>query len=160
MTDAVNAGETELTLMISTPGGMINAGMTAHNLLNTLPLQKIECWNVGNIDSIGVMLFLVGTERYAVPNSRFLFHDVFYNIPAGQQVPEITLRLYADELKNNRDAMAQLSSSVTGQPANVIADMMANGRILSPSEAKELNFIADERTLTLPQGVQIDQITD
>ena len=91
VTDHVNKGEKELTLLLSTPGGHISWGLTAFNALKALPIKKIF-WNAGNIDSIGVMLFLAGDERYAVPNSRFLFHDVAWMVFQPSNFSEENMR--------------------------------------------------------------------
>lgn len=152
--DNVNKGEKELTLLLSTPGGQITWGLAAFNTFKMLPITKIF-WNIGNIDSIGVMLFLAGDERYCVPNSRFLFHDVSLNITGAINLSESNLRLNADSISHDRNAIAELSATVTKQDANLINDMMKNGKIANIKDAKDLGYIHEEKLFTLPEGQQI-----
>src|ERR1035437_9394364 len=140
VTDHVNKGEKELTLLLSTPGGHISWGLTAFNALKALPIKKIF-WNAGNIDSIGVMLFLAGDERYAVPNSRFLFHDVAWMVFQPSNFSEENMRLNADSLSHDRKSISQLSASITKQDEKLISDMMKIGKIIGTQEAKKLNYI-------------------
>ncbi len=160
VTEHVSKGETELTLLISSPGGYIASGITAFNTLKVLPLKKVF-WNIGNIDSIGVMMFLAGDERLALPNSRFLFHDVGWGIQtAPANFSEGQLALTVESLRHDRAAIAELSSRVTGQTAEFISSMMKEGKILDAPSAKKLNYIHDEKELRLPTGVNLITIID
>ena len=49
-------------LMLSTPGGSVMNGMNLYNVLRAMPFRLIT-HNVGNVDSIGSAVFLVGAER-------------------------------------------------------------------------------------------------
>ena len=51
-----------LYLVINTPGGGVNAGITLYNYLRGLPI-KIVTHNIGQVDSIGNVIFLAGDER-------------------------------------------------------------------------------------------------
>ena len=75
----IQQGFTTLHLLFSTPGGQVDAGITLHNTLRALPVRLIM-HNTGNIDSIGNAVFLAAEERYASPNSRFMFHGVGFEV--------------------------------------------------------------------------------
>ncbi len=65
-------GVTEVVLLISSPGGSVFHGLSAYNYLKGLPI-KVTTHNFGSVDSIGVVLYCGGSERFSVPQARFLF---------------------------------------------------------------------------------------
>src|ERR1700693_5605745 len=64
LASAVQQGTTDLTLMLSTPGGSVMHGMTLYNYLSALPVA-LTTYNIGNVESIGAIVFLAGTKRFA-----------------------------------------------------------------------------------------------
>src|SRR5437660_794178 len=73
----------EVYLLLSSPGGSVMHGMNAYNVLRGMPFKLIT-HNVGNVDSIGNVIFLAGQERYACDNATFMFHGVAAGIGSGQ----------------------------------------------------------------------------
>src|SRR5438270_13579083 len=63
----VQQGTKDLTLMLSTPGGSVMHGMTLYNYLTALPVA-LTTYNIGNVDSIGAIVFLSGAKRFACPH--------------------------------------------------------------------------------------------
>src|SRR5271167_876213 len=61
-------GTKEIHLLIATGGGSIMHGFALYNTLRALPV-KLVSHNVGNIDSIGNVVFLAADERYSSPHS-------------------------------------------------------------------------------------------
>jgi membrane-bound ClpP family serine protease len=56
---AIQQGTMKITLMLSTPGGSVMHGMTLYNYLTALPVELVT-YNIGNVDSIGAIVFLAG----------------------------------------------------------------------------------------------------
>jgi ATP-dependent protease ClpP protease subunit len=75
---SMKKGAKEFIILISTPGGHVFHGLSAYNYLRGLPV-KIITHNFGSVDSIGVVLFCAGDERYSSPQARFLLHGVSVN---------------------------------------------------------------------------------
>ena len=69
----VSQGAKSLYFLLASPGGEINTGIELYNFLKSLPIT-IVMHNMSAIDSIATVVFLSGNERYACPNSSFLFH--------------------------------------------------------------------------------------
>ena len=84
-------GVTTIYLMLSTSGGNVMNGMTIYNVLRALPI-KVITHNVGNVDSIGNVIFLAGSDRYATKHSTFMFHGVAFNTTGAESVDEKLLR--------------------------------------------------------------------
>ena len=81
-----NQGATEIHLLLSTPGGSVMHGITIYNTLRALPI-KLVTHNMGNVDSIGNVIFLAGQERFACPIRRSCF-----TAWAGMPAPASDLR--------------------------------------------------------------------
>lgn len=73
-----------VVLLLSTPGGSVTGGLNLYNILRAMPFE-LTTHNVGNVDSIGNIIFLAGEKRYACPNSTFVFHGVSFN-PSKDQL--------------------------------------------------------------------------
>src|ERR1700680_3114676 len=82
MADCANKGVPHVYLMLSTPGGSVMHGLNLYNVLRAMPF-KLTTHNVGNVDSIGNAIFLAGEERWACPQSTFMFHGVAFTPPAN-----------------------------------------------------------------------------
>lgn len=151
-----NEGEKELTLLFNTPGGRVSNGITTHNFLKTLKMKKIF-WNIGNIDSIGVMMFLAGDERYCMPHSRFLLHDIGRTVfQAPITFTQEQIELWIKGMEQDRNAIASLIAERISQSKEKIIEMMKRGEILTTEEAKNLNFIQkSEKKLEIPQGIKM-----
>jgi ATP-dependent protease ClpP protease subunit len=92
-----------LYFLLSTPGGHVDAGITLHHFLKSLPVE-IVMHNIGSIDSIGNVVFLAGAKRYATEHSTFLFHGVASNFNKDialplNQMDEIRSKLAKDQEK-------------------------------------------------------------
>jgi ATP-dependent Clp protease protease subunit len=77
--EEVRKGATEVYLMLSTPGGTVDHGVAAYNILKALPVP-LTTHNVGGVNSIGNVLFLAGRHRKAAPGTTFMFHGVGFDI--------------------------------------------------------------------------------
>jgi ATP-dependent protease ClpP protease subunit len=64
----VAQGFDELHLMLSTLGGQVAQGISIYNMLKALPIRVIT-YNVGTVNSIGNVIFLAGSPRYAARTS-------------------------------------------------------------------------------------------
>lgn len=65
----------KICFLISSPWGNVRDGIQLYNFLKSI-YPKIIMYNVWSIDSIANVIFLAGEERYAYPNTSFLFHWV------------------------------------------------------------------------------------
>ncbi|HXN39906.1 MAG TPA: ATP-dependent Clp protease proteolytic subunit [Solirubrobacteraceae bacterium] len=101
MADIANKGVLRVTLLLSTPGGAVPKGIAVYNSLRAMPFELIT-HNVGNVDSVGNVVFLAGNQRFACPHSTFMFHGVAWHATDGEQLTRGVLKertegLLADE---------------------------------------------------------------
>ncbi len=83
MGECANQGVEEVHLLLGTPGGGVDAGVSVYNALRGMPFRLVT-HNTGNVASIGVAVYLAGEERLTCPNSSFLLHGITNEVPDGQ----------------------------------------------------------------------------
>ncbi len=71
---------------MSSGGGDVLSGFMAENYLNGLPIE-VTFFNVGNVDSSASVIYCAGSKRYAVPEARFIIHEVSLTFTANGQYP-------------------------------------------------------------------------
>src|SRR5438105_15215469 len=67
----IGQGFRKINLLLSTPGGSVAHGITIFNVLRGMPIELIT-HNVGNVDSIGTVVFLAGSKRYSCSQATFM----------------------------------------------------------------------------------------
>jgi ATP-dependent protease ClpP protease subunit len=154
-----NAGVKELYLLLSTPGGSVMNGMNVYNVLKGLPL-KVITHNVGNVDSIGNVIFLAGKERYACANATFMFHGVAAGIPQGQlRMEQKDLRERLDSVEHDNARIAAIIASSTTFANNAeIEALFLEAKTKNPTYAKSKGIIHDVREVQIPPGAPVQQL--
>ncbi|MFC3461170.1 ATP-dependent Clp protease proteolytic subunit [Massilia haematophila] len=74
---ALQSGASEIELHMSTEGGNMTAGFALYFFLKSLPIP-LTTFNIGSVESVGVVIFLAGQKRYACPGARFLVHPLHW----------------------------------------------------------------------------------
>lgn len=150
-------GVEQFTVLISSPGGQVNAGISAYNFLMGIP-AKVITYNYGIIDSMAVVLFSAGEERYCVPHARFLLHGVGFPVDQPTRFEEKQLDEHIKRLKNNRYTIAKIIAERCGRKMEEVEKDMLNVRTLTSQEAVEYGLVHDIKTELLPKGVQVTLI--
>ena len=127
----------EFYFLLSSNGGHVDAGITLYNHLRSIP-QKIVMHNMGSIDSIATVVFMAGDERYAQPNSTFLFHGV-----------ELTT---GGPLSLSRSKIIELVSSIDADQQKIIGILTERttvtrkelNKLFSEGSKKDLTFAKDK----------------
>jgi len=73
--ESVESGVGEITLVVTSPGGLLLPMLEVYRRLISLPV-KIRTHAVGSVASAGTVLMMAGAERSADPGATFLFHPV------------------------------------------------------------------------------------
>ncbi|MCS5516839.1 ATP-dependent Clp protease proteolytic subunit [Pseudomonas qingdaonensis] len=92
-----------LLLNLSTIGGSTHLGFSIYSFLKSLPVP-VSAVNAGNIESMGIVMYLAASERLAVPHSRFLIHPMTWHF-SQSAVDHSRLREYLSSLNNDLGAM-------------------------------------------------------
>ncbi len=90
LTRLVEAGVVDITLVIHSPGGLVDATYALYSFIRALP-ARITTHATGFVMSAACILFLAGENRSADRNARFMFHPGQAAVAGnftGQQVRE------------------------------------------------------------------------
>lgn len=142
---------TKINLLISSPGGSVFHGLSIYNFLRGLPIE-IVTHNFGSVDSIGVILFCAGKERYCVPHARFLIHGVTYqtqgNIPMSLDEKHLEEKLKG--LQIDQSNIARVIADTTNKTQKEIENDMHDRTTLDPGTAKEYGLVTKIKSELLP----------
>jgi len=141
----------EVYLMLSTPGGSVMHGMNLYNVMKAFPFKLIT-HNVGNVDSIGNAVFLAGEERYACPQSTFMFHGVGFDAVAGQRLEEKLLREKLDSLLQDQLRIGAIIGDRTKLDDGQIGDLFRETRTKDANYALSVGIVHDVRDVNIPLG--------
>ena len=151
LSEQVNKKVDEVYLMLSTPGGSVMHGLNLYNVLKGLPL-KLIVHNVGNVDSIGNAVFLAGIERYACPQSTFMFHGVGFDIKNSQRLEEKFLRERLDGLLQDQRRIGAIIGQHTNLNDRQIRNLFREARTKDADYALSCGIIHAIRDVNIPAG--------
>jgi ATP-dependent Clp protease protease subunit len=152
MANLANQGVAEVQLLLSTPGGVVMNGINLFNVLRALPF-KLVTHNVGNVDSIGNVIFLAGENRYAAPHSTFMFHGCAAGTTPGashfdaKRLREALGNIDADELRI-ASIVEQRSKLTEAQ----IGAFFREAHTMNAAEAVGAGIIDEIRDVQIPAG--------
>lgn len=153
----VNEGVEHLYVLLSTAGGSVMNGLNVYNVLRALPV-KITIHNVGNVDSVGNVMFLAGEERYAAATATFMFHGVGFDVTGGARLEERLLRERLSSLLSDQRRIAAVMRDRANVTSRQVAALFRQGVTKDPAWAKEVGIIHDIRDVNLPAGVPLFQL--
>jgi ATP-dependent Clp protease, protease subunit len=145
----------KIYLLISSPGGSVMHGMNLYNVLRALPIE-LTTHNVGNVDSIGNVVFLAGEKRYACPHSTFMFHGVGFDL-AGQMV-RFEEKLLSERLENVRADQKRIGSVIeerTKLPREQIERLFLEAQTKDATFAIGCGIVNEVRDVQIPPGSPI-----
>jgi len=144
LADVANKNHDEIHMLLSTPGGTVQDGIAIYNFIRALPVPLIT-YNIGQVNSIGNVVYQAGQRRIASKTSSFMFHGVGFDIKNARM-----------ELKQLRERMQSITND-----QNLITDIMVRHTNLSAQNVNALflemeNIRANE---ALERGIT-DEVTD
>ena len=145
-------------LLISTPGGQVREGMVLYNILRGLPLQ-LTTHNVGNVDSVGNVIFLAGTKRYACSNATFMFHGVGVGIDKPSRWEQKDLREKLGMIEADTARIADVIRERASFPnPDEVRELFLEARTEGVDYAKSKGIIHDIRDVSIPPGCPVYQL--
>ena len=135
----IEKGIPEVYLLLSTPGGSVMNGMNIYNVLRGMPFNLIT-HNVGNVDSIGNVVFLAGNERYASPHTTFTYHGVYYE--------------FAQKRFEEKDSR-ELLQAIQADHARMAAIIAQRASFTDDAEIRKLFLEAETRDTAFAQAKRI-----
>lgn len=131
---------TEIYYFISSNGGDVDSGFVLYNFLISLHGKiKITMHNTGTIDSIANVIFAGGQNKFAAPNTSFLYHGVSMNFNTPQN--RTALKESLSRLEGMENRIAQTVSKHSKLTADELTELFKQG------EGKDVNFALDKEII-------------
>ena len=146
---ALQQGASELRIHLSCDGGSNFHGFALFNFLRSLPIP-LTIHNIGNVESMGVVVYLAGQRRIANLHSRFLIHPLHWDFGQGR-VDLPRLNEYSARLNDDVERYAKIFEEVAGsEKLDIRPHLTSNHRILDSQSAVEIGLCQDVAEATLP----------
>jgi ATP-dependent Clp protease protease subunit len=148
---AAESAEREINLYISSPGGVISAGLAIYDTMRSLPCP-VSTTCVGYAASFGTILLLAGDKgrRRALPHARIHMHQPLIQGGIGGQATDIDI--HAREILYTRDVINGIIQDHTGQTLERIRHDTERDFFLSAQEAMAYGII--DEVLPLAEKVE------
>jgi len=150
----INEGEEEFYFLFSSSGGVVRDGITLYNYMESLP-AKIIMHNIGMVDSIANVVFMAGDERFAVPNSSFLFHGVGFSITQPTRLEMKELKERIKSIDRDQTLISQIIANKSNLSVDEIKNFFMELQTKTPEEAKKIDLIQDIKEVKIPKGANI-----
>lgn len=133
-------------------------GMTMFNFLRGLPIN-LTTHNVGNVDSIGNVIFLAGKRRLACAHSTFMFHGVAWNTSVPASLGEQALSEILANVKSDQRRIANLIKERTTLGQDAVIGMFSRAETKSADEALACGIIHEIRDVQIPHDAVVASLT-
>jgi len=155
--ERLKAGKRIITILISSPGGQVAAGINIYNFLKGIPVEVIT-HNFGQSDSIAVTVFCAGSKRYCTPDSRFLIHGVGFDTIQGQRFDERLMVERLEGLKNDRVTISKIMSENSKRTFKEIEEDMFKGVVWTPEQAVGYGLVHEIKKELFEKGADVIQV--
>jgi ATP-dependent protease ClpP protease subunit len=151
MADCINKNVSKVYLLLSTTGGNVVNGLNVYNFLCGVPFELIT-HNVGNVDSIGNVVFLAGKKRYACPQATFTFHGVGYYIGQNQRLEENNLHEYLNNVLSDQKRIGAIICKHTKISISESEELFRSAQNKDVKFAIEKGIINEIKDVQIPTG--------
>lgn len=155
--DLVAKGVTHVHVAIASHGGLTTSGICCYRIVEALGLQ-VTTYNVSNVDSAAVLLFLAGDERIMSPQSSILLHRTKRRFRADESFDEVQLAEALASLKQDTAAMSEIIASRTGLTPRKVRNLISSGTLLNADIALKLGFATKIGSFRVPEGSPVSTI--
>ena len=151
-------GEEDFTVLISSPGGQVGAGIECYNVMKSLPF-KITMHNTGQVDSISNVIFLAANDRWACKSSTFLFHSVGVDFKSPFRLDERMASETMESLRRDNQSMISIIASRTNLKPNDVSELFKRQHVKDSSWALENGLIQNISDPKIPDGAFLHQLS-
>ncbi|MGB8478847.1 MAG: ATP-dependent Clp protease proteolytic subunit [Acidobacteriaceae bacterium] len=157
VTGLVNQGFRDIHLLVSTPGGIVALGITIYNVLRGLPID-LTTHNVGNVDSIGTVIYLAGEHRFTCPQATFMLHGVSFTSPVPAQFFEKTLKERLASIQADHERIKAIYNERAGIDPQRAEEIFLGENTMNATESVESGIAHGIRLVQIPAGSPVLQL--
>lgn len=153
---SVQDGYSEINVLLSTPGGEVNQGITLYNFIKALPVT-VNMFNIGNVNSIGNVVYQAGTKRTTCEFSSFMFHGVGFDIKNER----FELSHFQDKMKslqNDQSLILEIMVRHTKMSVADIEDLFRKMAFINAQESLQHGISDEVANVSVPSGTPIEQL--
>lgn len=152
-----NQGASEVNLLLSTPGGSVMHGMNIYNFARALP-YKLVTWNMGNVDSIGNVIFLAGAERYAAPLSTFMFHGVAFELPGAVRCDTAMLSEHLESIESDQKRIGSVIGTYSSLEEGDVLNLFKVASTKDAAWAQTVGIVDAIREPQIAPGIPVHSL--
>ena len=143
----VEAGVTEITLVISSSGGLLSPMLQTYSFIRALP-AKINTHGLNVVASAATVLYLAGETRTADRNAQFVFHPATF--PLNGTVNEQQVHDWTSQIEAVHSSIVQIyHDRTTITPADI--DRFDHGAVVySAEQAQAVGVVQTVADLRIP----------
>jgi len=156
--EQLRQGVERFVVLMSSPGGNVNAGISAYNFLVGIPAEVIT-HNYGSVASIAAVLFCAGSKRFCVPNATFTIHGVTLEIKSKLTFNEKNMGERLASIKADREIMSKVISDTTGNSYTQVDHDILEGIVLNSEQALEYGLVHEIKADLFERGAKVIDIT-
>jgi len=145
----MSEGVRHVHLALGSGGGSIIAGLAAFNQLRALPL-RFTTYNVSSVDSVAILLFLLGEERLTDSWTSFLFHGVSWNFPTNGDTASSQVADAFACIARYEATLSGITASCTGLSLDRVRSLRAASTIVGAEEAVGLGIATRMGPFSIP----------
>ena len=157
VTQLSNDGYKTIHLLLSTPGGLVSLGISIYNVLRGLPIELIT-HNVGNVESIGAIIYLAGGKRYACPQTTFMLHGVSFTTIGSAQFFEKNLKERLASIQADHERIKAIYNERAGIDPERAEQFFLGESTLTAGEAVKEGIVHSIQPVTIPTGSPVLQL--
>ena len=154
MSDLANLQVKRVHMALSTPGGSVSSGIALYNVLRGLPFELIT-YNIGNVDSIGNVVYLAGIRRYTDPHATFMFHGVSLSIEEESRMDEKSLKELLDSVLSDQARIGSIIARRSNRDDGFVAELFSMQQTMDAAWAVANGIAHDIREFNAPAGSPI-----
>jgi len=151
--ELISGGLKELVLVMSTGGGGCGAAVTCYNFLKSLNID-ITTYNICDVNSASLLMFMAESKRYVVPSGRFLIHPLTYEVNGS-----FTMNEYTDILENMRSEqarIAQIYATTLNIPKQKAEGLFQHEHWVNAETARDMGIATAISSLSIPEGARLE----
>lgn len=151
MARLANLKTKKVYLLLSTLGGSVTNGLALFNLFRGMPF-KLVTHNIGNVDSIGNVVFLAGEERYTCAGATFMFHGVHSGPMDGERLNVNAVREKLDGMLNDQKRICSVICSRTNIESREVDELFKQGQTKDAEFALAKGIVHEIREVKIDPG--------
>ena len=130
--------EEPIHVLMDTDGGNMKTALSLFDLFKASP-APIYTYGLSEICSAGVLIFIAGEKRYAMPHSQFMMHPSTLNVSGST----VDFKSTSETLKKQGKIVKDLFVESTKMSSKKFEELHSRTNYMWAAEAKQVGIITD-----------------